>query len=824
MAQKEANNWLFGSRAGINFNSNPPLPILNGKTIGYTGSASISDANGNLQFYYSSGIFNSDTIFNRNHQPMPNGYGFSNFQHSNSLIIPWPGQLKYYLFTGITEFTATRINYLNGYSVIDMTLNNGMGDVTAVKNKVLNDTSFFASVAVQHRNMRDYWVIYQKNPIGTFHAYLVSPAGLDTVPVISHVSKLTSNPKSKGWLLKASPDGKTLAFTYWTPYNYFFQDSISFLNFDPATGIVSKKFSIGTKPSVTSMEFSPDGSKFYCVRIDSFLQGVSFNALFQYDLDAGSATAIENSSVKIHPTGIYDGSMQVAPDGKIYHIGKFSPGLSSNIGRYLHVIQRPNLKAKACMYKVEGFHLDPNNSNSHSAGSMLPTFVQTYFYRPKIVLQQTCFGDTARFQLGNHAYVDSVKWNFGDPASGSLNTSRSFTPKHFYPAGGTYNVQAIVHFNYATDTINQTIQIPVNIVKPNFGPDTTLCQGDTLILNAYQFGATYEWQDSLTTDPVFKVTRPGTYFVQVSNGCGMRSDTIQVSFDTPLSLKLPADTVLCPGQQLALQVNTRGGKILWQDSTTTATYTITKPGIYWAELRNACGVWRDSIKVSYRAPAFKNWLPRDTVICTDASFTINGTSSDALSYRWQDGSTDPVLTVNRSGTFWLEKTTVCQTIRDSITVTFGLLKKSFSDTTICSGDSFVLTAPLGQSYQWSTGETSRQITIKKGGSYSVQMATLNGCAFFDSIQVKEVRCFDSAFIPNVITPNHDNRNDRFEPQGLEAGTWKLKLFNRWGNLVYSEENYLNQWPNKKISAGSYYYLLRNQQTGKTYKGWLEVSN
>lgn len=243
-------------------------------------SASISDVAGSLLFYYSGGGLNSnDTIYNRNHQAMPNGHGFANFGNITSLIVPWPGQQKYYLFNGITEFTPI-IKYKNGYSVIDMNLNNGLGDVTAVKNKVLNDTSFYASVAVQHRNMRDYWVIYQKNPIGTFYAYQISPAGLDTIPVISNVSKLTPNPNTVGRLLKASPDGKTLAFIYWTPYSLT-QDSISFLNFDPVTGTVSKNFSMGILHA-TSMEFSPDGSKFYCVRNDTIIPGliISSNALY----------------------------------------------------------------------------------------------------------------------------------------------------------------------------------------------------------------------------------------------------------------------------------------------------------------------------------------------------------------------------------------------------------------------------------------------------------------------------------------------------------------------------------------------------------------
>ncbi len=814
-------------KAGISFNSTPPQPLFNGKTGGGYSSASISDAAGNLQFYYatsfSSSFNNPDSIYNRNHQAMPNGHGFNSQANNNNLIIPWPGQQKYYLFAGIIEIFSSRFINKNGYSVIDITLNNGLGDVTSVKNVALNDSSFYAMAAVKHRNNRDYWVIYQKNPVGAFYSYLISPAGLDTVPVISNVQ---INPPSYGILMKASPDGKTLAFSYRHLNNFGFQDSITFLNFSPASGIVTKAFSLGSNGSVRSMEFSPDGSKFYCSRHGYAVPGIPGNlqALIQYDLEAGSPLAIQNSETKIFDYTWYAhiGSMQAAPDGKIYHINSFTLQPSTSSGKYLHVIQRPNLKGKACRYTIDAIDLDPSNSGLRSATHRLPTFVQSYFYRPKVVMQQTCFGDTSKFELGNRAYVDSVNWNFGDPASGTGNTSRSFTPKHFYAGAGSYQVRAIVHFNYASDTVNQTIYIPATIVKPNLGNDTTLCQGSTLQLKAYQPGATYEWQDSLTTDSVFTVTRAGRYFVQVSNGCGVFSDTINVRFDPALPpvFSLGADTLLCPGQQLVLNVN--ASKILWSDSIAGPAFTVSKPGTYWAEIQNSCGSRRDSITVSYRQPLPPKWLPRDTTICDRQAYQLNGTMAGALSYRWQNGSTNPTFTASASGTYWLEITTACTTLRDSVKLTFNPVSIRFkADTTICTGDGFVLKATPGLNYRWHDGNSNQSRIVSQAGIYKVTVETVPGCFFTDSIQVKETRCFRTPFIVNIVTPNNDNLNDRFEPKGLEAGTWELTIYNRWGNLIYKSANYKDQWPDPAISNGTYYYLLRNN-SGKTHKGWVEI--
>src|SRR6478735_2495355 len=124
-AQKEGNNWYFGYKAGLSFNTNPPQVLFNGQNEGKKGNASISDRNGNLLFYFGGDGYNK-SIYNRNHVPMPNGGGFNTFSVF-SLIIPWPGQNKYYFFTNYANGNYAH----NGYSVIDMSLNNGLGDVTA---------------------------------------------------------------------------------------------------------------------------------------------------------------------------------------------------------------------------------------------------------------------------------------------------------------------------------------------------------------------------------------------------------------------------------------------------------------------------------------------------------------------------------------------------------------------------------------------------------------------------------------------------------------------------------------------------------------------
>nr|WP_121271456.1 Ig-like domain-containing protein [Pedobacter schmidteae] len=81
------------------------------------------------------------------------------------------------------------------------------------------------------------------------------------------------------------------------------------------------------------------------------------------------------------------------------------------------------------------------------------------------------------------------------------------------------------------------------------------------------------------------------------------------------------------------------------------------------------------------------------------------------------------------------------------------------------------------------------------------------------------------FIPNVITPNGDGKNDTFLIVGLENfGNADVTVFNRWGNEVYRNNNYKNTWTGEGLNEGTYYYLIRLNNNGKqeVYKGWVLI--
>lgn len=91
--------------------------------------------------------------------------------------------------------------------------------------------------------------------------------------------------------------------------------------------------------------------------------------------------------------------------------------------------------------------------------------------------------------------------------------------------------------------------------------------------------------------------------------------------------------------------------------------------------------------------------------------------------------------------------------------------------------------------------------------------------YIDSVFTEEVK---ELFIPNVITPNADNKNDTFKAENIHFGWWSLNVYNRWGRQVYHSEDYRNNWDGDDLSPGVYYYDLRHRCPGISYKGPLTI--
>ncbi|MBW7866919.1 MAG: gliding motility-associated C-terminal domain-containing protein [Brumimicrobium sp.] len=495
-AQLEGAHWYFGSYAGLDFTSGSPVPAYDGKLITGEGCSSVSDRQGNLLFY-TDGM----TVYDRNHNVMPNGMGLLGHSSSamSSVVCPKPG--TWIASAGsYGAYIICTIDYEGGpngvrWSEVDMSLNGGFGDiVVATKNTHLIDTRTVeaANFAV-HDNGCDYWLITKEQNNAVWKVFPVTSAGVGATPVVSTVGSIT--PPTYGYI-KASPNSELISMV-----NHY--TGLQVFNFNRTTGQLTSKYSDQTLGvGHYSLEYSPNGRFIYFVRL-------SDPNIYQLDLNATNQTDFINSRVIIGATANTNhnyrlGALQLAPNGKIY--------LALISTTYLGVIDQPNLNGIAANYidyavNIGGVNIHNGLNTSVILG--LPSFPNFFLKEPKeIMFSQLCNSFDAHFNLSNYDDLYGQSWfvtTSGNPFSSTPNSLNDNFFETLSP--GSYDVKVLLDYNCFTDSVQGTFVIQ-NYDTVNLGIDR--CYEDNIVLNAGNIFDSYEWQDG-STNQTFQVNQPGVY-------------------------------------------------------------------------------------------------------------------------------------------------------------------------------------------------------------------------------------------------------------------------------------------------------------------------
>jgi hypothetical protein len=396
---------------------------------------------------------------------MPNGTGllggFSSSQSAMIVLLPGSTTL-YYIFTVGQTFTDFN------YSIVDMTLNGGSGDVTT-KNSLVSTSVCEKLCSVKKTNGIDYWILVHDAYTDEFDAYTFTSAGLNLVPVVSFAG--SPNGGDIGYL-KASPDGSKLAAALWNSGNLF-----ELFDFDKTTGIVSNALTLpyhAASSGAYGVEFSPNNRYLYCAWITP-------GEVRQYDVQAGSPAAILASEVFLGSTAIaFNGALQLGPDNKIY--------LAQYFGSYLGVINNPDVGGTGCNFVDVG----PGISGISQLG--LPNF-PSYLFGHMVVLFQSsdshiCPGTCTDF-INLSSNASSFLWSF--PGANPAVSTDANPTGICYNTPGTYDVTLIGSNGNTSDTLHLANFVTVYPTPP---PQGISQSGDTLFANA---GAVaYQWyQDGI---------------------------------------------------------------------------------------------------------------------------------------------------------------------------------------------------------------------------------------------------------------------------------------------------------------------------------------
>lgn len=461
-SNKQGNIWYFGVNGGLDFSSGSPVVINDGQLNTREGCATIADPNGNILFYT-----NGVSVWDRNHAIMPNGTGLLGDPSSSqsAIIVPQPDSpALYYIFT-VSDLSSS-----NGfrYSIVDLRLNGGTGDVvTTQKNVLLFNNTTEKVTAVRHCNGKDFWVIGHPSNTNLFNVYNLTSTGLNVTPVTSTVGTVIGGGFDMPGYLRASATGDRLAMTF---YN---QETIELYDFDNSTGGVSNPITL-SNPSwgrPYGLEFSPNGNILYASKLNAPAQ------ILQFDLTSGvQATILASATVIANSASQYQyAALQNGPDGKLYVA---RPNGSSAANPFLAEIQFPNVLGLGATFVDMSIDLSPGQSYFG-----LPNFVPSYFGETPfniVGLDTLCtttglttYNIDASFSICS---IDTVIWTYG-----GNNTVSSITDSTIVLDISTVGVDTIIAEVRTTCTSTfDTLLVPI-VVCPEVCGNGIDDDGDGLV-------------------------------------------------------------------------------------------------------------------------------------------------------------------------------------------------------------------------------------------------------------------------------------------------------------------------------------------------------
>jgi gliding motility-associated-like protein len=555
---KQYNQWRFGlSGGGLDFNTNPPTFVTSSAIQANEGSASVADRISGALLFYTDGV----RVWNSQNQIMPNGNGLQGgtpallTSSTAAVIIPKPRSCHLYYIITVDEGVSGASNTGIKYSVVDMNLDGGLGDVIATqKNIPLLATSTEKLEVVPAANGTDFWIVTHNN--STFYSFLLNSGGIALSPMVSPLS--VPFPNAAGHLkvnrqfnLLASGSGAL--------------GKVNLFSFNNSTGAVSDLLQWDLEPAmmvpvVYGVEFSPNGSFLYIANVSQIMQ---------YNIEMLDTTAIRNSAYLVVPQNPLFGALQLGSDDKIY-VRSANPSIIGN----LSTIVNPNLAGSACNYQVAYIQNQSANLGlglpkwvypTSGAVNVAPLVVSTCgdYTSPwgTVYSQSGSYSDTLETPNGCDSILSvdltvsaalqveiTTQESACDTASGSATVVvTGGLPQYAYSwSSGSENTSTINDLPPGEITVTVTDSVgctgsATSVITLADAPeitisadDVTLTAGDSVLLNVA--GAlSYQWSPAISLScsdcaaPWASPTETTTYFVTGTDAAGcVATDTLTI--------------------------------------------------------------------------------------------------------------------------------------------------------------------------------------------------------------------------------------------------------------------------------------------------------
>lgn len=250
------------------------------------------------------------------------------------------------------------------------------------------------------------------------------------------------------------------------------------------------------------------------------------------------------------------------------------------------------------------------------------------------------------------------------------------------------------------------------------------------------------------------------------------------------------------------------------------------------EYVDACG---DEIEIELELaileynPPVLDW-PEELFLCGGEAQNVSATPEDGFGpfqYTWSTGDTSPTINVTGGGPeqIAVEVIDYCENmVADSFIVVVPEPLEVPNDAWVCLGQTVEL-IPVGGAPPYTFVFDEEFLSLDNGiwsgpseGDFLVEV--IDECGETGSFSV-EIRICDTT-IPNIFSPNNDGVNDTFIIQGWEGfPNSRIEIYNRWGGLVFEDDNYRSNWRGDDLAEGVYYYIYYRSD-GETFTGELQL--
>ncbi|MEO6191134.1 MAG: gliding motility-associated C-terminal domain-containing protein, partial [Saprospiraceae bacterium] len=308
-----------------------------------------------------------------------------------------------------------------------------------------------------------------------------------------------------------------------------------------------------------------------------------------------------------------------------------------------------------------------------------------------------------------------------------------------------------------------------------------------------------------SSGPFYIIRKPEIVIATTGNICGAVSDTIVVNYIPDSNIDLGPDKLICEGEVDTIWSNS--DLTVWDDGTKGRFKVIRNGGIHWASIISNCGIRSDSVLVTIQPVFSVPALSKDTTLCELQTFELSVPFIDEI---WNDQYLNKIV-VDHPGIYKYTYMDICNYIADSISVTYDSIPKGFplNDMIICGQEGYTFNTG-NKNTEWSNGTLGSEITIKESMRLSYRIS--NQCGIFaDTINLTVIN--DQAFyVPNVFSPNDDNVNDEF-PGPSVPFPFTLEIYDRWGARLFKGFNkgWNGKFKDNMVNPGVYVYIIRHME-------------